>query len=174
MHPAKTWWRERHVRRAILDRHLRCGALIGVPALLAACALEVQNAQPAAELAQRSQPQGSMYSGWRVFQQRCATCHGSDATGASAPDLLPRVREMGERRFVNLVLYRYDWTLPAGQAGEGAAREALIDAIVQRREGALTMPAWQGEPVVVAHVGDLYTWLSARAAGSQGTGRPAR
>ena len=38
--------------------------------------------------------------------------------------------------------------------------------------GTLTMPAWQGEPVVTAHVMDLYAYLSARADGRQGPGRP--
>jgi mono/diheme cytochrome c family protein len=144
--------------------------------LLAACAVELQNTRSAQEFAPPEQPPGSVYTGWRVFQDRCARCHGPDATGTpSAPDLLPRVREMGERRFIGLVLYRYDWTLPPAQArSEGAAREALIERTMQRREGALTMPAWQGEPVVTAHIADLYAYLSARAQGTQGPERPAR
>jgi hypothetical protein len=137
--------------------------------------VEVQNRQPAEELAQRAAAPGSVYTGWRVFQDRCAGCHGPTATGtAGGPDLLPRVREMNSRRFVNLVLSRYDWSLPAAQAAsQGAAREALIDAIVQRKEGMLTMPAWQGEPRVSAHIVDLHAYLSARAEGTQGPDRPA-
>jgi hypothetical protein len=81
---------------------------------------------------------------------------------------------MGSRRFVSLVLDRYDWSLPAAQTrGESAAREALIEAIVQREAGMLTMPAWQGEPRVTAHIVDLYAYLSARAQGTQGPDRPA-
>ena len=81
---------------------------------------------------------------------------------------------MGSRRFVGLVLQRYDWNLPAAQAGsESAAFEALIEEIVRRKEDALTMPAWQGEPVVSAHIMDLFAYVSARAQGSQGPGRPA-
>jgi mono/diheme cytochrome c family protein len=142
--------------------------------LAASCAVEVQNTQPARELAQAAQPPGSIYTGWRVFQDKCARCHGPAATGsAQAPDLRPRVLEMGPRRFVNLVLHRYDWQLPAaGAAGEGAAREALIDEILQRRQGAVTMPAWEGEPRVNAHIADLYAYLQARAAGTQGPQRP--
>jgi len=122
-----------------------------------------------------SQPPGSVYTGWRVFQDKCAGCHGTAATGtAGAPDLLPRVREMGSRRFVNLVLTRYDWELPPAKAGsDSAARQALVDDIVQRKEGMLTMPAWQGEPRVNAHIVDLYAYLSARAQGTQGPERPA-
>jgi hypothetical protein len=92
----------------------------------------------------------------------------------AAPDLLPIVRNMGPRRFVGLVLMRYDWSLPAGQAGgDSAEREALIEGVMQRKQGALTMPEWQGEPRVNAHIMDLYAYLSARADGSQGAGRPA-
>jgi mono/diheme cytochrome c family protein len=145
--------------------------------LLAGCgAVELQNRQPAEELAQLSKPPGSAYTGWRVFQDRCAACHGTAATGAAGgPDLLPRVREMGSRQFVGLVLMRYDWNLPAAKAGgDSAAREALIEAVVQRKEGMLTMPAWQGEPRVSAHIVDLYAYLSARAQGTQGPDRPAQ
>jgi hypothetical protein len=34
------------------------------------------------------------------------------------------------------------------------------------------MPTWQGEPAVNAHILDLYTYLSARAEGRIGNGRP--
>jgi len=146
-----------------------------LPLLLSACAVEVQNLQPAQELARKSKPPGSVYTGWRVFQDKCARCHGPAASGtAGAPDLLPRVQQMGSRRFVGLVLQRYDWNLPAAQAGsEGAARDALIEAVLQRQAGALSMPAWQGNPEVSAHIVDLYAYLSARAQGTQGPERPA-
>jgi mono/diheme cytochrome c family protein len=144
-------------------------------ALLAgACALEVQNTQPAQEMAQQARPAGSVYSGWRVFQDKCAACHGPAATGGErGPNLLPRVREMGAHRFVNVVLHRYDWSLPAVRAdSESAAREALIDGVMRRQQGDLAMPAWEGEPRVNAHITDLYAYLSARAEGTQGPGRP--
>jgi mono/diheme cytochrome c family protein len=142
---------------------------------LATCAVEVQNTQPAQEMAAQAKPPGSVYTGWRVFQDKCVSCHGPAATGTErGPDLLPRVREMGARRFVNVVLYRYDWNLPAARAGsESAAREALVEQLLQRQGGALEMPAWQGEPRVNAHIADLYAYLSARAEGTQGPGRPA-
>lgn len=151
------------------------GGALASALLLAGCAVELQNRQPAQQLAELAKPPGSVYTGWRVFQDRCAGCHGPAATGtAGAPDLLPRVRDMGPRRFVGLVLNRYDWNLPPPQAGSNsAAREALIDEIVQRKEFALTMPAWQGEPRVNAHIVDLFAYLSARAQGTQGPGRPA-
>lgn len=135
---------------------------------LAACAVEWQNARPAQELARQARPEGSVYAGWRVFQERCARCHGPAATGtADGPDLMPRMREMGPRRFVGLVLQRYDWA-----AAPGAGREAWIEEALAGREGPMTMPAWQGEPQVQAHIADLYAYLSARSQGTQGPERP--
>lgn len=155
---------------------IRAAAILAALAavLAAGCAVEWQNREPAQELAQATRPSGSVYTGWRVFQDRCAACHGPAGAGTErAPDLLPRVREMGPQRFVGLVLRRYDWALPAAEArSEGAAREALIESVLQRRSGALTMPAWQTEPQVNAHIADLYAYLSARAQGTQGPGRP--
>jgi mono/diheme cytochrome c family protein len=143
--------------------------------MVTACAVEVQNAQPAQQMAQQAKPPGSVYTGWRVFQDKCVACHGLAASGTErGPDLLPRVREMGPRQFVNLVLFRYDWNLPAARAGaDNAAREALVEQILQRREQTQQMPAWQGEPRVEVHIADLYAYLSARAQGTQGPGRPA-
>jgi len=156
-------------------RRFACHAIAWAAALLlASCAVQVQNTQPAQELAQRARPPGSVYGGWRVFQDRCTACHGTDATGtAQGPDLLPRVREMAARRFVALVLNRYDWGLPpAAPGGTRAASDAQIDGVLERSQGALVMPAWQGEPRVNAHIVDLYAYLSARAQGTQGPGRP--
>lgn len=163
-------------RTTAMHRRLLCGAACASTLLLAGCAVEFQNRTDALEFEQLAKPPGSVYAGWRVFQDRCAGCHGPAATGAAGgPDLLPRVRTMGSRRFVSLVLMRYDWGLPAAQAGsEGAAREALIDDVVQQKAGMLTMPAWQGEPSVSAHIVDLYAYVSARAQGTQGPDRPAR
>jgi hypothetical protein len=109
-----------------------------------------------------------------VFQDRCAGCHGATATGtAGAPDLLPKVRNLSSRQFINLVLTRYDWGLAVAQASrDSAAKEALVEDLLQRKQYMLTMPAWQGEPRVNAHIVDIYAFLSARADGTQGPGRP--
>ena len=117
---------------------------------------------------------GSYYLGWRQFQTSCAGCHGADAAGTDkAPNLLPRVKGMSEGRFVATVLQRYQWVLPAGEAArEGAAREALIEDILRRREEESLMPAWEGEPSVKAHILDLFSYLNARASGALAPGRP--
>ncbi|WP_180125449.1 cytochrome c [Rhodoferax sp. BLA1] len=153
---------------------LLSAAAITSALILTGCAVEIDNQQPAQELAQETRAPGSVYTGWRVFQDRCAQCHGPDALGtAVAPDLLPRVYDMGQRRFVGLVLQRYDWNLPPGQARqEGAALDQLVDQIIQRRGPVVDMPAWQSEPRVTAHITDLFAYLSARANGTQGQGRP--
>ena len=115
------------------------------------------------------------YLGWRMFQQKCATCHGADATGTDrAPNLLPRVAEMSESRFVGTVLRRYTWILPSGEAGaESGAREAWIEQILLRKQGSVDMPAWEAEPHISAHIGDLYGYLRARSDGTLKAGRPA-
>ena len=106
---------------ALRSRRIRgCGAAVVTTLWLAGCAVEVQNLQPAQELAQADKAPGSSYTGWRVFQDKCAGCHGADATGTSrAPDLLLRVGAMASRRFVAIVLTRYDWNLPPAPAGSG-------------------------------------------------------
>lgn len=148
-------------------RHLRLLLAITTSIGLAACAVTVANREPLRDPARSAVPDGSVYIGWRVFQDRCATCHGAAATGGAAtPDLTQRIRDMGMRRFAGLVLRRYDWSLPAD--------DATVEGVLQRRLGQLEMPEWQGEPRVQAHIADLYAYLAARADGSQGPGRPAR
>ena len=150
--------------------------LLALPLSLAVsgCSIEWQNRKAAQEAEKAATPPGSVYAGWRLFQDKCASCHGAAATGAAGgPNLLPRVREMGSRQFVSTVLYRYDWGLPAAKdSSANQAREALLEDLLQRRQYALTMPAWQGEPSVTVHIADLYAYLSARAQGLQGPQRP--
>lgn len=143
--------------------------------ILTGCAVEWQNRQASQEMAEAAKPPGSVYTGWRVFQDKCASCHGAAAAGTDkAPNLLVRTREMGPKQFVSVVLKRYDWGLPAARAGgDTATMDSLVEAIMQRKEGALTMQAWEGEPRVNAHIADLYAYLSARVDGTQGPGRPA-
>jgi len=150
---------------------------ISLLVLLAACAqpptVQLTNTEPARQLArQAAPPPGSLQAGWRVFQQRCASCHGQLADGADGgANLLLRLQGMGPQRFVDLVLRRYDEaTLPLARGG--TPRETLIDDIVEGRAGSLQMPAWQGDPVTQAHVMDLYRYLSARAAGQLDGNRP--
>ena len=141
--------------------------------LLASCAVEWENPKPARQLAREEQPPGSAYLGWRVYQDRCAACHGVDAQGtANAPNLLRRLQTLGPREFVSLVLYRYDTTLQGEPAATRSTREAQVETLMERRDQPLVMPAWREEPRVNAHVLDLYAYLSGRAEGKIGTGKP--
>ena len=150
-------------------------ALLALTLGLAGCAgVEIENTQAAQTLAQTSKPPGSVYIGWRVYQDKCLACHGPQATGSgNAPNLLPLLKTMGPRQFVSLVLQRYDWNQMAAKTG-GSPQEknALVETVMQRQDAPLNMPAWEGEPRVQAHIADLYAYLSARAAGTQGPERP--
>jgi mono/diheme cytochrome c family protein len=154
-------------------RHRLAWVAIGASMLLTVggCAIEVQNTQPARELARVSHPPGSVYTGWRVFQEKCARCHGEAAQGGSGPDLLPRVAAMGPRRFIEFVLLRYEWNLPPTASGS-VARAAQVDEVLERRAPSVSMPDFGGDPRVTAHIADLHAYLSARAEGRQGPGRP--
>lgn len=144
-----------------------------IAAALAACSgIELSNPQSREDVLREGRPLSSAYAGWRVFQERCAGCHGADAAGtAVGPDLLPRLRTMGERRFTAAVLDRYEWP---GLPPAAGAPDTRADEVMQRRLGTITMPAWRGEPVVQAHIADLYGYLSARAEGRLAPGRPER
>jgi cytochrome c5 len=139
-------------------------------ALLGGCTLDLANRHAAQEMAQQARPPGSVQLGWRIYEQRCAGCHGrsADILGGvpGAPDLRDRLRDLGPRRFFDLVLRRYDGLAP------GAPRATLLDELVAGRGEPITMPAWNGEPVVQAHLVDLYAYLGARAEGRLGPGRP--
>ncbi|HEY8977734.1 MAG TPA: cytochrome c [Burkholderiaceae bacterium] len=145
-------------------------------ALLGACAVRLDNQRPAEQLARESAPPGSAYDGWRLYNQRCAGCHGKDAAGAAPmPDLLDRVSQMGPRRFANVVLTRYDWSETVAE-DEGTAP---IPRLYLRKtplggSQVLEMPAWANDPAVVGHVGDLYAYLAGRADGRLATGSPPR
>ena len=150
--------------------------LIGMATTMAAAVALAGCAQATRSSSRPAAPEGSVYIGWRVFNDKCAACHGPAANGSNlAPDLLPSMRDMGPRRFASIVLQRYDWGMPAGRASaDPATRESLVDEVLRREDTALAMPAWQDEPSVSGHIADLYAYLVARAEGRQGTGKPAR
>lgn len=152
-------------------RCLPLGVVAGALLALGGCAVEVQNREPAREVAKLSEPPGSVYGGWRVYEDKCARCHGTSAVSplGNAPNLLGRVQTLGPKRFVTLVLQRYDWNVPVPKTG---SMDELVEQVMQRKTAVLTMPAWQGEPSVQAHIMDLYAYLSARADGRQGPGMP--
>ncbi len=157
-------------------------AAYGVPQLDDAGNFIRVTADPAISVAGEAPPyrvadgkvDASTYIGWRLFQTNCAQCHGSSAAGTDrAPDLLPRVKEMSQARFVGTVLQRYKELTPAGEAfAESGSREALMAEILQRKTGGIPMPAWDGDPNVKPHILDIYAYLRARADGALDERRP--
>lgn len=147
--------------------------LLFLSLVIGGCNIDFQNARPARELTSSAQ-QGNVHAGWRVFQDKCSSCHGVSATGSEqAPDLLPIVRTMNLEQFAAVILNRYDLagsvsSLPMGKA----TAEASPDKIVGASTRTIDMPTWRGEPTVNAHILDLYTYLSERADGRIGIGRP--
>ncbi len=54
-------------------------------------------------------------------------------------------------------------------------REAVIEEVMRKQrgeKGSVSMPAWESNPAVKPHVLDLYAYLTARADGKLGPGKP--
>jgi len=121
----------------------------------------------------------STYLGWKVFHSACFECHGVDATGTDlAPDLTDRIKQLTPDEFTTKVITRYRITAPMTEAeadSQTAIREAIIAEVLKYERGergAVMMPAWDLDPGVKPHVMDLYAYLTARADGALGPGRP--
>jgi hypothetical protein len=120
------------------------------------------------------------YLGWRVFHSACFSCHGTGGVGTDlAPNLVERVRTMTPRDFAAKVLTSYRLVPPSTEGRDedrAREREATLEQIMRRERGAarsvVQMPAWEAHEQVPAHVLDLYAYLSARADGKLGPGRP--
>jgi hypothetical protein len=119
------------------------------------------------------------FYGWRTFHSGCHICHGQGAIGTDiAPSLLSRMQSMTAREFAERVLVRYR----LGAQLEGAsveqrarAREEIIAEVTAKKrgkKGRISMPAWENDAEVNAHILDLYGYLSARADGMIGVQRP--
>ena len=161
------------------------GLAVGLAAGLVALIVPPLHAQPRAE-----PPPGDYrvidgkvdlgtYTGWRLFHTACYGCHGVDALGTDvAPSLVERVKTMTPRAFVSKVLTSYRITLPASETNtedRSSVREAMIEEVMRQERGArggVIMPAWEGDSKVRPHVLDLFAYLSARADGKLGPGRP--
>jgi cytochrome c553 len=119
------------------------------------------------------------YTGWRLFHTTCHGCHGVDGVGTDvAPNLVERVKALTPRAFATKVLTSYRIVLQASETNRddrSAVREALIEDVMRRERsgrGQIVMPAWEADPIVNPHVLDLFAYLSARADGKLGPGKP--
>ena len=125
------------------------------------------------------------FTGWRLFHSSCHGCHGVDALGTDvAPNLLDRVGLLTPRAFVTKVLTSYRIVLPDADKNlidSANARESMVNDVLQQgrqarqgRQGRfkVVMPAWEGDHNVNPHVLDIFAYLSARADGQLGVGKP--
>jgi mono/diheme cytochrome c family protein len=120
------------------------------------------------------------YAGWKLFHTACYVCHGVGGGGTGvAPDLVDRIGNYTPRGFAAKVLSSYRIVpMPDGTAADREAeREALLELLMKRErqsQGQPLMPAWDVDDEVAPHVLDLYAYLTARAAGVLGPGKPKR
>lgn len=120
------------------------------------------------------------YGGWRLFQANCQRCHGTGGVGTNAaPNLLERIPNLTPKAFASKVLtsYRIVRMTPDDRVEDREAeRERLLEEVMRRERtarGEPVMPAWDADEGVSPHVLDLYAYLTARAEGAIGPGRPA-
>lgn len=119
------------------------------------------------------------YTGWQLFSENCAQCHGPGAIGSDvAPDLTERVSRMTLDQFRIRILHRYFLTVPLNEAvaeGSPVLGEILQEAVQEQAEREVPhrdMPRWRHNPDIRNHVDDLYAYLTARADGVIGPGIP--
>ena len=119
------------------------------------------------------------YTGWQVFEENCAQCHGQGAAGTqNAPSLVERISYLSPDEFRVKVMTRYFISLPLSDAvaeGGEAMREAMEEEVESRRTPEFEnskMPRWQSNPDVRDHIDSLYAYLTARADGVLGAGVP--
>jgi hypothetical protein len=119
------------------------------------------------------------YLGWKLFHTTCFTCHGNNATGTDvAPNLVDRIKFISPRDFATKVMTSYRIVVPYGDLSGDESnryREAVIEEVLRKQrgeKGSVTMPAWESDPKVKPHVLDLYAYLTARADGKLGPGKP--
>lgn len=119
------------------------------------------------------------FNGWRLFHTSCHSCHGEGGGGTDmAPNLVERIKQFTPRGFATKVLTSYRIVPSPADGGaldRDAEREAQLEQIMKRERrahGQVVMPAWDADKDVPPHVLDLYAYLSARADGEIGPGRP--
>ena len=94
------------------------------------------------------------FNGWRRYTESCLRCHGPDGAGSSyAPSLVDFVKHMSQDEFNEIVVN--------GRTNVNAASENV-------------MPPFGEVEDVVAYLDDIWAYLTARADGALGRGRPTR
>jgi len=102
---------------------------------------------------QDGQVDKATFNGYRRFHGTCHACHGQDAMGGSfAPALTESLKTIDYESFVTVVM-------------EGRQATDATGAVS-------AMPAFAEDPNITKHLDDIYRYVSARADGALGPGRP--
>jgi len=105
----------------------------------------------------------STFIGWSLFHNTCVSCHGVGGVGSElAPDLTKSLSRLSLVEFTTKVFHRY--SISVGD------RTDMINAIMaevrkdeKRDSGELErMPQWKYNPIVKAHILNIYGYLKAR------------
>jgi mono/diheme cytochrome c family protein len=90
------------------------------------------------------------FTGWLRYSALCQTCHGTGGVGSAiAPDLTQALKSLDKRQF-----------------------ETIVGCGLKGNLGTGVMPAWGDNPNIRPYIENLWTYLSARADGALGPGRP--
>lgn len=143
-------------------------------------AVSAQSPTPGTYRVQDGKVDEGTFAGWVLFHTACFICHGRDALGTHvAPPLVNSLNTLSRQEFANKVLTRYRLTtgsLEAGTDDQSSVKQLILDEVRKSERGKygrVSMPGWQGNPGIEAHLLDLYAYLKARADGVLGPGQPA-
>jgi mxaJ protein len=90
------------------------------------------------------------YTGWLRYSAFCQTCHGTGGVGSAiAPDLTQAMKSLDKRQF-----------------------ETIVSCGLKGNLGTGVMPAWGDNPNIRPYIDNLWAYLTARADGALGPGRP--
>jgi mono/diheme cytochrome c family protein len=90
------------------------------------------------------------YTGWTRYAAFCQACHGTGGVGSAiAPDLTQALKSLDKRQF-----------------------ETIVSCGLKGNLGTGVMPAWGNNPNIDPYIENLWIYLSARADGALGPGRP--
>ena len=115
----------------------------------------------------------STFIGWSLFHNTCVGCHGVGGVGTDlAPDLTTSISRLSPVEFTIKVFHRY--SMPVGDRTDMTnAIMAEIQKDAQRDSGELArMPKWKNNPIIRAHVLNIYGYLKARHDGVLGVEKP--
>lgn len=116
--------------------------------LLLAMGVGIAGANPTSDGAEKQGERNvSAATGWKLWQSAgCASCHGSDQGGGSAPSLIEAIPNLSQSEFESIIL--------DGREARG-------------------MPRFEGFPGMEEGIDSLFLYLKGRANGSIGRGMPA-